>query len=126
MAALLALQRYDDPEIASAVVVQYPVMSPGLKAAARDVLVSRPTWSATILAAVESGAIPAGDFTFDQVRRVVLHREPALTGRTEKLWGRVRPATSREKQGRIMAVSQILAQQKATPPEASRWSSRPA
>ncbi|HZW30116.1 MAG TPA: hypothetical protein VFF52_05370, partial [Isosphaeraceae bacterium] len=114
-AALLALQRYDDPEIASAVIGQYPAMSPGLKATARDVLVSRPAWSAAMIAAVESRVLPAADFTLDQVRRVVLHKEPALTTRTEKLWGRVRPATSREKQGRIMAVSQILAKEKGDP-----------
>src|SRR5207245_2942 len=108
IAALLALQRYDDPEIASAVIGQYPALPPALKAQARDVLVSRPSWSAAMLAAVENGAIPAGAFTHDQVRRVVLHKEPALTMRAEKLWGQVRPATSREKQGRIMAVSQVL------------------
>src|SRR5262249_46225353 len=66
-------------------------------------------------AARETGAPPAGDFPLDQVRRVVLHKEPCLTGRTERLWGGVRPATSREKQGRIMAVSQILGQQKGDP-----------
>ena len=55
-------------------------------------------------------AVPAKDFSLDQVRRIVLHKDAALTARAEKLWGQVRPATSREKQGRIMAVSQILAQ----------------
>ena len=39
---------------------------------------------------------------------------PALTARAEKLWGQVRPATSREKQGRITAVAQILAKGAAT------------
>jgi putative heme-binding domain-containing protein len=114
-AALLAVQRYDDPALAWAVIGQYPAMPPGLKATARDVLVSRPAWAAAMLDAVERGLMPAGDFTLDQIRRVVLHQEPSLTGRTEKLWGRVRPATSRQKQGRILAVSQILAQQRGDP-----------
>src|SRR5581483_78301 len=45
----------------------------------------------------------------EQVRRVVLHKDARLNERAEKLWGHVRPATSREKQGRILAVSQMLA-----------------
>src|SRR4029077_21215513 len=98
--------------IASTLIGQYPAMPPALKDKARDVLVSRPAWSAATLAAVEKSAIPAADFTLDQIRRIVLHKEPLLTGRVEKLWGQVRPATSREKQGRVMAVSQILAKEK--------------
>ena len=42
------------------------------------------------------------------VRRVLLHKDTKLNQRVEKIWGQVRPASSREKQGRIMAVSQIL------------------
>ena len=84
-------------------------MPPPLQDKARDVLVSRPAWSAAMLAAVEKGALPAKDFSLDQVRRIVLHQDSALTARAEKLWGQVRPATSREKHGRITAVSQILA-----------------
>jgi putative heme-binding domain-containing protein len=108
-AALLALQRYDAPDVAATVLARYPRMAPELKDKARDALVSRPSWCAAALGAVEKGTVPAKDFSLDQVRRVVLHKDPALTARAEKLWGQVRPATSREKQGRIMAVSQVLA-----------------
>jgi putative heme-binding domain-containing protein len=114
-AALLALQRYENPEIASTVIGHYPAMPAALKSQVRDLLVSRAAWSTAMLAAVERRLIPVNDFTLDQVRRVVLHRERLLTGRAEKLWGQVRPATNREKQGKIMAVSQILAQQKGDP-----------
>jgi putative heme-binding domain-containing protein len=108
-AALLALQRYEAPEVGADVLAQYPQMPPALQDRARDVLVSRSSWSAALLAAVEQGSVPAKDFSLEQVRRVLLHQDPKLTGRAEKLWGQVRPATSREKQGRILAVSQVLA-----------------
>ncbi len=108
-AALLALQRYEAPEVAAAILARYPRMTPELRDQARDALVSRPSWCAAALAAVEKGMVPAKDFRLEQVRRVVLHKDPALTARAEKLWGQVRPATSREKQGRILAVSQVLA-----------------
>jgi putative heme-binding domain-containing protein len=107
-AALLALQRYDDPKIAAAILGRYPKMPPALKEKARDVLVSRSAWSAAVLDAVAGGRVPAGDFSVEQVRRVLLHRRPELLERVEKLWGQVRPKSSRQKQGRIMAVGQIL------------------
>jgi putative membrane-bound dehydrogenase-like protein len=111
-AALLALQRYEAPAVGAAVVRQYPKLPAALRDKARDVLVSRSSWSAELLGAVEKGTVPARDFSLEQVRRVLLHKDPRLTARSEKLWGRVRPATSREKQGRILAVSQILARGK--------------
>ncbi len=108
-AVLQALPRFDVPEVAAALVQQYPGMTPPLREKARDALVSRPAWSATLLTAVEKGTLPAKDFSVEQVRRVLLHKDGQLSARAEKLWGQVRPASSREKQGRILAVSQILA-----------------
>src|SRR5581483_9522413 len=108
-AALQSLQRYDAPEVAGAVLDQYGQMPPPLREKARDALVSRPAWSAALIDAVEKGAVPAKDVSVEQVRRVVLHKDARLNERAEKLWGHVRPATSREKQGRILAVSQMLA-----------------
>jgi putative heme-binding domain-containing protein len=108
-AALSALQRYESSEVAAAVLDEYPKMPPDLRDKARELLISRPSWSASLLSAVERGSVPLQDFPLDQVRRILLHHDQALAVRTEKLWGRVRPANSREKQGRIMAVSQILA-----------------
>jgi putative heme-binding domain-containing protein len=116
-AALLALSSYEAPEVARAVIGNYSGLPPALQDKARDVLVSRPAWSGALLTAVEKGVIPAKDFSLEQVRRVVLHKDSALTSRAEKLWGQVRPATSRETQGRILAVSQILAK---GPGEAAR------
>lgn len=107
--ALQALQRYEVPEAAAAVLAQYPKMSPALQDKARDVLVSRPSWAAAALTSVEKGVVPAKDFGLVQVRRILLHNDSLLTARADKLWGQIRPATSREKQGRIMAVTQILA-----------------
>ncbi len=107
-AALLALQRYEQPEVAAAVIDHYPKLPADLRDKARDVLVSRPSWSAALLGAVERGTLSSKDVGLDQVRRILLHQDSKLTERAEKLWGQVRPATSRERQGRIMAVSQIL------------------
>ena len=108
-AALQALPRYDAAEVAAALIEQYPKMPPPLQDKVRDVLVSRPAWSAAMLAAVEKTAIPAKDFSPDQIRRIVLHQDSQLTARAEKLWGQIRPATSVEKRGRINAIAGLLA-----------------
>jgi putative heme-binding domain-containing protein len=103
--------------VAGAVIEHYPKLSAALRDKARDVLVSRPAWTAALLTTVEKGGISAKDFSLEQARRIVLHKDARLTERAEKLWGQVRPASSREKQGRIMAVAQIL---RKGPGDASR------
>jgi putative heme-binding domain-containing protein len=108
VAALLALERYQSPRVAAAILGHYAKMTTALKDRARDVLVSRSSWSAALLTAVAQGSVPARDFRVEQVRRILLHRDAKLNERVEKLWGQVRPGSSREKQGRIMAVGQIL------------------
>jgi putative heme-binding domain-containing protein len=107
-AALLALQRFDAPRVGTAILEHYAKMPPDLKDKSRDALVSRSSWSALVLAAVAEGKVQPKDFRLDQVRRILLHGDDKLKERVEKFWGQVRPANSREKQGRIMAVSQIL------------------
>jgi putative heme-binding domain-containing protein len=109
-AVLQAVQRHESSDVAATIIARYPTMTPALRDKARDVLVSRASWVATTLAAVSAGRVPAKEFSTEQLRRVFLHKDPRLNERAEKLWGQVRTATSREKQGRIMAVSQILAQ----------------
>jgi putative heme-binding domain-containing protein len=114
-AALLALQRYDSDAVAAALIAEYSRMPPPLQDKVRDVLVSRPGWSASLLDALENGRLPSRDFHPDQIRRVVLHQDPALTARAEKLWGQIRPATSAEKRGRIEALARLLAKGSGNP-----------
>jgi putative membrane-bound dehydrogenase-like protein len=108
-ASLLALQRFEAPEVAAVVLAQYPKMPAPLKDKAREMLVSRPTWAAALLRVVEKDGALSKDFSSEQVRRIFLHKDAQLHARAEKVWGFVRAATSREKQGRILAVNQVLA-----------------
>jgi len=111
-AALQALQRFDQPAIGQAILEQYASMPAPLQDKARDVLVGRPAWASALLAKVAEKAIPAESFHLEQVRRLLLHHNAPLTAQAERLWGRITPATTREKQGRIKAVAQILARGK--------------
>jgi len=44
----------------------------------------------------------------DQVRQIVLHHDPALDARVAKLWGKVQPGTSQEKQQSMARVMDVL------------------
>jgi putative heme-binding domain-containing protein len=107
-AALQALQGFDDPAVPNTILARYEALTPALRDRARDILTSRPNWSAQLLVEVEAAKIAAKDFSIEQVRRIVLHELPELNQRVEKLWGQVQPKTSREKEGRITAVGRIL------------------
>ncbi|HVW39058.1 MAG TPA: c-type cytochrome, partial [Pirellulales bacterium] len=115
IAALAALQPYDSPEIARTLIGRYSHLTPDVKARVRTMFASRAAWAEALVAAVEQKTIPAADLGVDQVRQVLAYDQPDLKPRIEALWGKVGPASSREKQGRILAVQQILAKGKGDP-----------
>ena len=121
VSALSALQPYDDATIARTLLDRYAHLSPDLKARVRSLLASRVTWSRALVDAVEKWSIAAGEVALDQVRQMLAHHGPDSTGsddlerHIETIWGKIAPATTREKQGRIMAIGQILAKGKGDP-----------
>jgi putative heme-binding domain-containing protein len=114
-AVLSALQPYDEPRIADSLVRQYAQLTPELKARVRSLLVSRPTWSQTLVDAVRDKRIAAVDVEVDQVRQMLVHQQPELNRQIESLWGKITPATTREKQGKVNAVKIMLAKGKGDP-----------
>ena len=112
IATLAALQPHDSAAIAQTLIKQYPLMTSEVKARVRTMLASRAAWSAALVAAVEQKKIATADVGLDQVRQMLVHDEPVLKQKIESLWGKVAPATTREKQGRILAIQQILAKGK--------------
>ena len=114
-AAISALQAYDDPTVAESIVATYATMTPELKAQARGLLVSRAAWAQALIDAVRAGKIPAGDVDIGQVRQMLVHAQPELNRQIESVWGKVTPATPREKQGKISAVQTMLAKGSGNP-----------
>ncbi|HVX59033.1 MAG TPA: PVC-type heme-binding CxxCH protein [Pirellulales bacterium] len=108
-AALAALQPYEDGTIGDTLLQRYSQWPPQLKPRVSGLLVSRANWSQTLVDSVREGKLAAAEVGLDQVRQMLLHNRPELTAQIEKLWGKLQPSTSREKQGRIKAVGQILA-----------------
>jgi len=107
-AVLAALQSVEDDRVPTTILKRYAKLPPNLKDRGRDILISRPTWAARLVSSVESGIIDPKDVGLDQVRRILLHQDTSLNARAEKLWGRVRALTNREKAGRIEAISRLM------------------
>lgn len=119
-AILSALQPYDDGEIAEMLLARYLQLPPELKTRVCALLVSRANWSEALVEAVQAGKVPAKEVGLDQVRQMLVHNQPELTPKIESLWGKVGPSTSREKQGRIKAIDQLLAKGQGDPASGKR------
>lgn len=114
-AALSALQNYTDDAVADALLARYASFTSEMKTHARGVLVSRANWAQELVDAVRQGRIDAKEVEIEQVRQMLAHQRPQLQVRIESLWGKVTPATTREKLGKINAVKTMLAKDKGDP-----------
>ncbi|HEX5270682.1 MAG TPA: c-type cytochrome, partial [Gemmataceae bacterium] len=108
LAALDALQHFDQEEVAAALLRHYPKMTPRLRARACEVLLGRRAWAAAFLREIDSGRLPAKDVTVEQLRVVALHNDRALDELVRKHWGNVRPGTAEEKLAEMRRLSNDL------------------
>lgn len=93
-AVLGALQSYADDEIGAAVVKLLPAMPADVREVAESLLVGRRTWSRQLLTAVDDGKIQAKTLPLATLRKLLLHRDEAITARVRKHWGEVKGATT--------------------------------
>lgn len=108
-AALLALQRFDDPQVGQQLVASYAALpqQAEVRTTAIDVLSTRAAWGRTLLHAVQQGRIPREDVPQEIIERLKLHRDPDIDDLLGKLWGRTR-ATPAEKLRQIDHIAQLL------------------
>ncbi len=97
LAALSALQTFDDPQIAVALLQGYASFADRVRASVREVLLSRRAWARELLLAVDAGRVSAGEFTVEQLRVVVLHADKPLDDLVKKHWGSIKRGTEEEK-----------------------------
>jgi len=85
-AVLGALEAYDDPGIATAIIALHDRLPPATRAVAQSVLASRRGWTDAWLAAIEAGdADPAG-VPADVVQRMLMGADAPLKHRIEAVW----------------------------------------
>jgi putative heme-binding domain-containing protein len=108
---LTALQRYDDPAVPKAVLGLNPATLPeptGVRGAAFALLASRPGWAVELLREVDAGKIRSSAVPTDVVRKMNLHRNEQVAKLVRKLWGRLGPTTSQEKQKEMIRLVKVV------------------
>jgi putative heme-binding domain-containing protein len=108
MAALTALEPYDDPAIATAVVHLYGKFNDDVRDVARTLLVSRKAWALTLLEAVDQGKIDPATVPAEAVRKLTAHRDERLARLVTKHWGNVEGATTAEMQQEVLRLDGVL------------------
>ncbi len=114
-AALAALQRYEDPAVAAALLETYARLPPGLKSRARDLLLSRKGPALALLRMVDAGTLDKKDLSLDQLRGLARFQDAELTKLVEKHYGRIGPQSSGEKVARLRSVAAIVSRGKGDP-----------
>jgi putative membrane-bound dehydrogenase-like protein len=108
MAALDTLQRFDQAEIATALLHYYPKMSSRLRAQTSAVLLSRKAWARAFLHEIDTGHFAVKDVPPEQLRVVALHKDRSLDDLVRKHWGNIRPGTPEEKLAEMRRLSNDL------------------
>lgn len=102
VAALVALQGYDTPEIATDVLAAINgFTSDRAKEAALTLIASRPTWTHQLLDRIADETISPKAVPDVVVRKIHLHRDDAIRAAVEKHWGSIAGATTAEMEADI-------------------------
>jgi len=80
----------------------------GLNGQLRDVLLSRASWANRWLLAVDSGRVPAGWTSLEQIRRVALFGDSQLDALVAKHWGRLHGETREDRLAEVRRLNNDL------------------
>lgn len=107
-ATLNALQHFPDRTVAKQILQLYPDFDPALRQRARNALVNRPSWAEMLVGAVESNRIPSSEISIEQARQMASLRNPELSRRVEKIWGKLETRSPAAKQNTINELKLVL------------------
>jgi len=114
-AALAALGRYDDKQLATDLLRLWANLDPVTRQRALALLVSRRSWARDLLAkAGHSGVISKADIPDEIAQRARLLGDPEIDKLVDRFFGRPKLATSGEKQQRIDELTKLLARDAPT------------
>ncbi|MFL5242825.1 MAG: PVC-type heme-binding CxxCH protein [Gemmataceae bacterium] len=115
VAALSALQSFQESQIAEKVLALYPKMPGDLRNRSLTLLLSRPAPARAFLEQVDAGKIAPKEVPLEQLRRLLLHKDDAINRLVEKHWGKIGQEPPGEKKSRIASVLHILGGGKGDP-----------
>ena len=108
LAAVGALQHFDEPRIATALLENYPKFSREARTRTRTALASRVAWAKEMLRAVERGTVNEMDISPDLLRQMLRHNDAALTATIGKRWGKLQAQSSVEKVSTVNRLKLVL------------------
>ena len=85
LAVLETFGKFDDPAVGEILIEAWPRLSPRLRAAAGDVLFSRPQWLTTVLDAIDGGRLSLADLDPARLKLLESHSQPEIRERVKKL-----------------------------------------
>jgi putative membrane-bound dehydrogenase-like protein len=120
-AALAALGRYDDKNLASELMRLWANLDGATRQRALALMVSRRPWARDLLNKTgHDGVISKADIPDEIAQRARLLGDPEIAKLVDRHFGRPQIATSEEKQRRIDELTKLLARAGATNPAAGR------
>jgi putative heme-binding domain-containing protein len=85
LAVLETFGKFDDPAVGEILTEAWPRLSPRLRAAAGEVLFSRPQWLITVLDAIDGGRLSLADLDPSRLKLLESHSRPEIRERVKKL-----------------------------------------
>jgi len=92
-AAIRSLAVFDALDTPDRILNRYAALSDSEKPDAIQTLISRPSYAAALLDAVEKGTVPRKDISPVAARQILSLKNPQLAERLAKVWGTIRPAS---------------------------------
>jgi putative heme-binding domain-containing protein len=86
-AALTALARTGDDQVAGVSIAAWSGYTPALRTQALDLLMSRTNWQKMLLAAIEAGTLPAAELDASRRLRLVEHHDEAIRTEAARVLG---------------------------------------
>ncbi len=114
-AALSTLAAYDDPAIATEVLASYANMSDDVQDAAQRLLVTRRTWAARFVEAIERRSIDSQTVPREVVDKLVVLGDADLTQRASRVFGPIRPAAPADLRAEIDRLAAVVRSGSAVP-----------
>ena len=108
-AAMIALQSYEAPKIASTIIELFGDFPAESATVAIATLASRGPWARALLEAVDSGTIDRELIPLDSVRRMTMHSDQVLAELIAKHWQSLEGKSSQQMKDQMERVKQILA-----------------
>lgn len=97
LVAARGLALFDDPAIGARLAGAYTSFHPTDRPALVDILVSRPSFAAALLAQIPAGRVARSDITAFHARQIRSFNDPELTARLGQVWGELRgPAADKQ------------------------------